>query len=113
MESTTTTTLDVTSTTGADATIPAATTSLAGLMTAADKTKLEAQPDPGDIVLPSDIGDGKLTISDADGTVLGEFTANQAGDTPIQLPAGFSGDYDDLTNKPDCLAVTMRTSPIS
>ena len=135
-------------------------------MTAEDKQKLDAQPDAGDIVLPSDIGDGainieggsgieatgdnatanqatgttrtlsvktgdgitidgngnviidpnfnldgnvnlpdvndgKLTISDADGNVLGEFTANQAGDTPIQLPAGFSGDYDDLTNKPD------------
>ena len=93
--------LDVTSDTGADATIPAATTTLAGLMTAADKSKLDSQPDPGDIVSPDDIGDGKLTISDADGNNLGEFTANQAGDTPITLPAGFSGDYNDLINKPD------------
>lgn len=38
----TTTTLDVTSDTGADATVPAATTSLAGLLTGADKTKLDA-----------------------------------------------------------------------
>ena len=37
----TSTTLDVTSDTGTDATIPFATTSLAGLMTAADKTRLD------------------------------------------------------------------------
>ena len=31
-------------------------------MTAADKTKLEAIPDPGDIVVDGDIGDGALTF---------------------------------------------------
>ena len=97
----TSTDLEVTSTTGADATIPAATTSLAGLMTAADKTKLDAVPDAGDIAEKDDINDGKLTIKNSDGSTAGEFTANQEGDTDIVLPEGFSGDYDDLINKPD------------
>ena len=46
-------------------------------------------------------GDGKLTISNADGSEAGVFTANQAGDVTITLPAGFSGDYNDLENKPE------------
>ena len=46
-------------------------------------------------------GDGKLTLKDSDGDTLGVFTANQIGDTEIVIPAGFSGDYNDLTNKPD------------
>jgi hypothetical protein len=40
--------LDVTSSTGADVTIPAATTTLAGLMTAADKTALDSALQDGD-----------------------------------------------------------------
>ena len=44
---------------------------------------------------------GMLTLVNADGSPAGSFTANQAGDTTISLPAGFSGDYDDLINKPD------------
>ena len=47
------------------------------------------------------IGNGKLTIKDVDGKELGTFTANQETDTNITIPAGFTGDYDDLTNKPD------------
>ena len=46
------------------------------------------------------IGDGTLTISDADGNEVGTFTANQTGDVEVTLPANFSGDYDDLTNLP-------------
>ncbi len=42
----TTTTLDVTSDSGTDATVPAATTSLAGLLTSTDKTKLDANTVP-------------------------------------------------------------------
>ena len=150
-------TLDVTSTTGADATIPAATTSLAGLMTAADKEKLDGQLPPDEIIDPDeialktdigdgaikieggsgieatgdnatanqdtettrtlsvktgdgitidgngnviidpnfnldnnvnlpDVGDGTITIVDADGGAVGEFTVNQDGDTEITLP---------------------------
>ena len=89
----TATDLEITSTTGQDATVPPATTSLAGLMTAADKVKLDAQ---------IDVGDGSLIVKDSDGNEVGTFTANQATgtDTVIDLPEGFSGDYDDLANKP-------------
>jgi hypothetical protein len=52
-------------------------------------------------------GNGTLTIKDSSGTELGVFTANQATgtDTEINLPTGgggdtFSGDYNDLINKP-------------
>ena len=58
--------LDVTSSTGNDVTIPAATASLAGLMTAADKDKLDDIPDEG-------LNDGRYLRIDAgtfDQTVL-------------------------------------------
>ena len=38
------------------------------------------------------IGDGTLTISDADGNEVGTFTANQTGDVEVTLPANFSGE---------------------
>ena len=44
--------------------------------------------------------DGTLTINNADGTVAGTFTADQAGPTAVTLPKGFTGDYNDLNNKP-------------
>ena len=47
-----------------------------------------------------DINDGTLTINDSDNNEVATFTANQSGDTTFSLPAGFSGDYDDLINKP-------------
>ena len=78
-------TLDVDSSTGSEATIPAATTSLAGLMTAADKTKLDGVPD--DIATPSDIGDGAINIDGGDGIeATGEnATANQSTGTTRTL----------------------------
>lgn len=51
----------------------------------------------GNVTSPND---GKLTIKDSDGNTVGEFTADQSGDTDVTLPKGFSGDYDDLANKP-------------
>ena len=69
------TTLDITSSTGTDATVPAATTTLAGLLTGADKTAID------------NIGDGTITIEENDGTSLGTFTTNQSGNTTITLPA--------------------------
>jgi hypothetical protein len=51
----------------------------------------------GNITAPND---GTLTINDSDGGVVGTFTADQAGDTTVTLPKGFSGDYNDLDNKP-------------
>ena len=117
---------EVTNTAGDNATIPGATSTDAGLLTAEDKRKLdgieegaEANPDLTDYlqkgdnvsdlindagyITDADVGDGKLTIKDAEGTTLGEFTADQATgtDTEVTLPATFSGDYDDLINKPD------------
>ena len=47
------------------------------------------------------IGDGSITINNADGSENAAFTVNQTGDTVVTLPAGFSGDYDDLINTPD------------
>ena len=55
-----------------------------------------------DITDPPDINDGKLTIKDSEGDTVGEFTANQAGDTDVTLPKGFSGSWNDLTDKPGC-----------
>jgi len=46
------------------------------------------------------IGDGSITINNADGSENATFTVNQTSATTVTLPAGFSGDYDDLTNKP-------------
>lgn len=122
----------VTNTAGDDADLPLANATNAGLMSPADFEKLEDVAEIGDgtititqadgteigsftvnqagdtaIALPADVvpsapGDGKLTIKDADDNTLGEFTANQptGSDVEITLPAGFSGDYDDLTNTP-------------
>ena len=52
------------------------------------------------------IGDGTITINNADGSQNATFTVNQTGDTTVTLPAGFSGDYDDLTNQPGLQEVT-------
>ena len=41
--------------------------------------------------------DGTLTINNADGSVAGTFSADQAGPTTVTLP---KGDYNDLNNKP-------------
>ena len=52
----------------------------------------------GNITAPND---GVLTINDSDGNSVGTFTADQASNTTVTLPKGFSGSYDDLTEKPD------------
>ena len=63
-------------------------------------------------VINSNIGDGTLTIKASDGTSLGTFTANQAGGKDIVLPAGFTGSWNDLTDKPEIndAALTIRDS---
>ena len=45
-------------------------------------------------------GDGVLTIKNSDGSEAGKFTANQQTNTDITLPAGFSGSWNDLSDKP-------------
>ena len=68
--------LDVTSTTGEDATVPAATASLAGLMTAADKVKVDAIPDN-----PNNLDDRylKLAADAGDQTVASTGTTTFDG----------------------------------
>ena len=79
----TATTGKVTNTAGDDATLTAATASLAGLMAAADKTKLNG------------VEAGANVNVNADWNATG-------GDAEIlNKPTLFSGDYNDLTNKPD------------
>ena len=51
----------------------------------------------GNVTAPND---GTLTIEDFEGNNVWTFTADQAGDTSFKLPKGFSGDFNDLTNKP-------------
>lgn len=46
------------------------------------------------------VGDGTLIIKNADGSTCGTFEANAEADTTINLPAGFSGAYGDLTGTP-------------
>ena len=72
---------------------------------------LENKPEIPEIPEVTAPGDGKLTISNADGSEAGVFTANQAGNVTITLPAGFSGDYNDLTNKPEIPEVPEIPDP--
>ena len=59
------------------------------------KNKPDIQAD-----IDASIGNGKLRIQDANGVELGTFEANQSNDEVVTLPATFSGDYNDLDNKP-------------
>ena len=81
----------VTNDAGADAELPLATSSEAGLMSPAAFGVLDGI---------TAIGDGTISIVDSSGGAVGSFTTNQAGNDTISLPAGFSGDYNDLTNQP-------------
>ena len=47
--------------------------------------------------------DGKLTIKDDEDNVLGEFTANQEGDTEVVIPGGGGGGSLDCAGVVDCL----------
>lgn len=67
--------------------------------------------DYDDLINQPTIGDGTLTVKDADGATVATFTANQEGPTELNLPAGFSGDYDDLTNTPDLSALDTALQP--
>ena len=53
----------------------------------------------GNVTAPND---GVLTITDHTGATVGTFTANQASNTDVSLPEGFSGEWNDLNGKP-CL----------
>ena len=106
----------VTITDGGNAVIDGATTADAGLLTAADKTKLNGIEQGAEVNVQSDwiapdssdahiknkptIGSGTLTVKNSDGSTAGTFGANQTDNTTINLPEGFSGDYNDLDNLP-------------
>ena len=59
------------------------------------KNKPDIQAD-----IDASIGNGSLRIQDANGVELGTFEANQSNNEVVTLPATFSGDYNDLNNKP-------------
>jgi len=67
--------------------------------------------DYNDLTNQPTIGDGTLTVKDADGATVATFTANQEGPTELNLPAGFSGDYGDLDNAPDLSALDTALQP--
>jgi hypothetical protein len=46
------------------------------------------------------IGSGTLTIKNPDGSTAATFNANAVGDTDVTLPEGFTGSWNDLTDKP-------------
>ena len=46
------------------------------------------------------VGDGQITIKDADGNSVGAFTVNQASDQDITLPEAGDVKWDDIQNKP-------------
>ena len=107
----------VTITSGANAIIPDADSVNAGLMGANDWRKLDGIEAGAEVNVQANwtstnssadefiknkpiIGDGRLRLRDHEGTTLADFTANQTGNTTVDLPQGFSGDYDDLDNAP-------------
>jgi len=47
------------------------------------------------------VNDGVLTLTDSAGNIIGTFSANQAANVALSLPAGFSGEWLDLIGKPD------------
>ncbi len=97
-----TSTLDVVSSDGTDATIPAATTSLSGLMTSSDKTKLDSvASNANNYVHPNhtgdvtSTGDGATVI--ANDVVTNTKLANMATSTIKGRVTAATGDPEDLT----------------
>lgn len=107
-----TNTLDVISDTGTDATVPAATASLAGLMSAADKTKLDSDNDQ--LIT----NEGSLTLGAGTGTTS-LINSNTSGSTPITitvstgLSSSESGNNLTLTNTDPDQSVTNEPLTIS
>ena len=85
-------TVQVTSSTGDDVTLPAATGTEAGVMTADDKAKLDKITDADDLVVSADVGKATITIADFDGTPIGSFNVNATVDDTITLPDFGYGD---------------------
>ena len=62
---------------------------------------------PATVARDTEINDGTLTFT---GASTGTFTANQAGATTINIPAGFSGNYNDLSNRPTIPAAAANAT---
>lgn len=68
----------------------------------------------GEAPLPPVVNDGKLTIQLEDGTVLGTFTANQAGDGTVTIPASpepAPPTWEGIEGKPDCFEPCEHEHP--
>lgn len=117
------TTVTVTSSTGADATIPAATTAAAGVLTAADKTKLNGVAAGAEANVNADwnaaSGDAQILNKPALGTAAAADTTDFAtaaqgttADSAVQpgdlAAVATSGSYTDLTDKPSIPAAQVN-----
>jgi hypothetical protein len=117
------TTVTVTSSTGADATIPAATTAAAGVLTAADKTKLNGVAAGAEANVNADwnaaSGDAQILNKPALGTAAAADTTDFAtaaqgttADSAVQpgdlAVVATTGSYTDLTNKPSIPAAQVN-----
>ena len=110
----------VTSSDGTNATIPAATTSLAGLLTGADKTRLDAIEDAADVtdaanvaaagaVMESDtttalmsfVIDEDTMISDSDTKIPTQQSVKAYVDGRVTSSVEYKGSYNAATNTPD------------
>ena len=85
-QTTAATTVTVTNTGGTDAVLPAATTSTAGVMTDADKTKLDAAVTDHNLGVTNVAANYTLLTSDVDNIVV----VNSASPVTITVPTGFS-----------------------
>lgn len=92
----TATTLDIASSSGADATVPAATTSLAGVMTATDKAKLDGIGSGANVTSVAG-KTGAVALAPADIVGLGEFIDDEVASLFV-AGANITLTYDDAAN---------------
>ena len=90
------TTLDIASSSGADATVPAATTSLAGVMTATDKAKLDGIGSGANVASVAG-KTGAVALAPADIVGLGEFIDDEIAGLLV-AGANITLTYDDVAN---------------
>ena len=83
----------VTNTSGTDAVIPVVTNSSAGLMTPDEKITLENLEITVDDI---DVGEGTITINNANGDVIDSFNVNQDSNQTITIPGGTGGAVDQI-----------------
>ena len=92
-------TLDITSSTGTDATIPAALTTAAGLMSAADKTKLDGVEAGAEVNIDTDLGVANNTPTGLDITSSTGTDVSLSGATTALAGLMLSSDRDFVNSK--------------